>query len=94
LGNRYADNATVAAQQKNGSPAKRNPDAAPPRRLADRTCRGSAVAGAVYGVSWRCRHGAPAKRTHFTVFGNPSDELRGLLDQFGATYLTPFDDLK
>jgi len=34
------------------------------------------------------------ERTHFTVFGNPSDELRGLLDQFGATYLAPFDDLK
>jgi hypothetical protein len=34
------------------------------------------------------------ERTHFTVFGNPSDELRGLLDQFGATYLTPFGDLK
>jgi hypothetical protein len=32
-------------------------------------------------------------RTHFTVFGNPSDELRGLLDRFGATYLKPFDDL-
>jgi quinol monooxygenase YgiN len=27
------------------------------------------------------------ERTHFTVFGNPSDELRGLLDQFGATYI-------
>jgi hypothetical protein len=34
------------------------------------------------------------ERTHFTVFGNPSDELRGQLDQFGATYLTPFGDLK
>jgi quinol monooxygenase YgiN len=34
------------------------------------------------------------ERTHFTVFGNPSDELRELLDQFGATYLSPFDDLK
>ena len=34
------------------------------------------------------------ERTHFTVFGNPGDELRGLLDQFGATYLAPFDDLK
>ena len=34
------------------------------------------------------------KRTHFTMFGNPSDELRRLLDQFGATYLTPFGDLK
>jgi quinol monooxygenase YgiN len=34
------------------------------------------------------------ERTHFTVFGTPSEELRGLLDQFGATYLTPFGDLK
>ena len=34
------------------------------------------------------------ERTHFTVFGNPGDELRGLLDQFDATYLAPFDDLK
>jgi quinol monooxygenase YgiN len=31
-------------------------------------------------------------RTRFTVFGNPSNELRRLLDQFGATYLRPFDD--
>jgi hypothetical protein len=31
-------------------------------------------------------------RTRFTVFGNPSDELRELLDGFGATYLRPFDD--
>ena len=34
------------------------------------------------------------ERTHFIVFGNPSDGLRELLDQFGATYLTPFGDLK
>ena len=34
------------------------------------------------------------ERIHFTVFGNPNDELRELLDQFGATYLTPFSDLK
>src|SRR3989442_507266 len=31
-------------------------------------------------------------RTRFTVFGHPSDELRGLLDGFGATYLKPFGD--
>jgi quinol monooxygenase YgiN len=31
-------------------------------------------------------------RTQFTVFGNPSDELRGLLDGFGVTYLRPFGD--
>jgi hypothetical protein len=34
------------------------------------------------------------ERIQFTVFGYPSDELRELLDQFGATYLTPFGDLK
>ena len=30
-------------------------------------------------------------RRRFTVFGTPSDELRGILDRFGATYLGPFD---
>jgi quinol monooxygenase YgiN len=31
-------------------------------------------------------------RTRFTVYGNPNDELRTLLDEFGATYLRPFGD--
>ena len=35
---------------------------------------------------------AMVDRTRFTVFGHPSDELRGLLDRLGATYLKPFDD--
>jgi quinol monooxygenase YgiN len=35
---------------------------------------------------------AMVDRTQFTVFGNPSDELRGLLDGFGVTYLRPFGD--
>ena len=30
-------------------------------------------------------------RKRFTVYGSPSSELRGILDRFGATYLTPFD---
>jgi hypothetical protein len=30
------------------------------------------------------------KRKSFTVYGNPSDELRELLDHFGAVYMTPF----
>ena len=30
-------------------------------------------------------------RRRFTVFGAPTDELRGILDRFGATYLGPFD---
>jgi quinol monooxygenase YgiN len=29
-------------------------------------------------------------RKRFTVFGTPSDELRRVLDGFGATYLEPF----
>jgi len=29
-------------------------------------------------------------RTRFTVFGTPSEALRGVLDGFGATYLEPF----
>jgi len=30
------------------------------------------------------------ERTKLTVYGNPSDALRGLLDQFGAVYMKPF----
>lgn len=30
-------------------------------------------------------------RGRFMVFGTPSDELRRILDGFGATYLSPFD---
>lgn len=30
-------------------------------------------------------------RKRFTVYGTPSPELRGMLDGFGATYLTPCD---
>jgi quinol monooxygenase YgiN len=30
-------------------------------------------------------------RKRFTVFGTPSNELRGILDKFGATYYAPFD---
>jgi quinol monooxygenase YgiN len=29
-------------------------------------------------------------RTRFTVYGTPSTELRGMLDEFGTTYLEPF----
>ena len=29
-------------------------------------------------------------RLQFTVFGNPSDELRGLLDGFVVRYFRPF----
>jgi hypothetical protein len=30
-------------------------------------------------------------RRQFTVFGAPTDELRKVLDRFGATYLRQFD---
>jgi|SRR6266850_7008938 len=36
---------------------------------------------------------AMVDRERFTVYGAPSDELRGLLDRFGAKYLGPFDGL-
>jgi len=29
-------------------------------------------------------------RKRFTVYGTPSAELKGMLDEFGATYLEPF----
>jgi quinol monooxygenase YgiN len=35
-----------------------------------------------------------ADRMHFTVYGNPSLELKALLDGFGATYLRPFGDFE
>jgi quinol monooxygenase YgiN len=31
-------------------------------------------------------------RRRFMVFGTPTDELRRVLDRFGATYLRPFGD--
>jgi quinol monooxygenase YgiN len=34
------------------------------------------------------------ERTEFTVYGNPTDELRGLLGGFAATYLKPFGDFE
>jgi quinol monooxygenase YgiN len=39
------------------------------------------------------RFSSMVERTKFTVYGNPSDELRELLDGFGAAYMRPFGDL-
>ena len=33
-----------------------------------------------------------ANSTRLRVYGKPSDELKALLDGFGATYLRPFGD--
>jgi quinol monooxygenase YgiN len=32
------------------------------------------------------------ERTRFTVFGNPNDELRKILDGLGAIYMRPFGE--
>ena len=34
------------------------------------------------------------QRKTFTVFGNPSAELKAVLDKFNAMYLKPFGDLE
>ena len=36
------------------------------------------------------RFSKTVERKRFMVFGTPSDELRAMLDRFGATYLGPF----
>jgi len=33
------------------------------------------------------------ERRRFTVFGTPTDGLKGVLERFGATYLRPFGDI-
>lgn len=39
------------------------------------------------------RFSSMVERKHFTVYGNPSPELKALLDRFGATYLRSLGDL-
>jgi quinol monooxygenase YgiN len=46
----------------------------------------------IFAENFSARFMTMVDRTHFTVFGDPSEELRGLLDQFGATYLRPLGD--
>ena len=36
------------------------------------------------------RYASMADRNRFVVFGEPSDDLRALLDRYGATYHRPF----
>lgn len=44
-----------------------------------------------FGEKFGRRFGSMVDRKRFTVYGNPSDELRRLLDGFGAIYLAPFE---
>jgi quinol monooxygenase YgiN len=40
------------------------------------------------------RFSAMVERRTFTVFGDPSAELKAVLDKFNAMYLKPFGDLE
>lgn len=43
-----------------------------------------------FGSHFAERFMACVEPTHFHVYGNPSDQVRGILDAFGAVYLEPF----
>jgi len=43
-----------------------------------------------FGKKFGGRFAGMVARTRFTVYGTPSAELRGMLDEFGAIYLEPF----
>ena len=43
-----------------------------------------------FGRKFGRRFVGMVERKRFTVYGTPSVELRGMLDEFGATYLEPF----
>jgi quinol monooxygenase YgiN len=42
-----------------------------------------------FGRKFGGRFAGMVDRTRFTVYGTPSAELRGMLDEFGAVYLEP-----
>lgn len=46
-----------------------------------------------FGQKFSDRFTAMVERKQFTVYGTPSDELRRILDGFGARYLGPFGGL-
>jgi hypothetical protein len=43
-----------------------------------------------FAATFGKRYASMVERKHFVVFGDPSDELRTLLDKYGATYNRPF----
>jgi quinol monooxygenase YgiN len=43
-----------------------------------------------FGKEFRARFVGMVDRKQFTVYGTPSEELKGMLDGFGATYLRRF----
>ncbi|MCZ6872985.1 MAG: antibiotic biosynthesis monooxygenase [bacterium] len=58
-------------------------------RYADSSCAVSHLLA--FGEKYSQRFMGMVERKRFTVFGVPSDELKGILDEFDATYHTPFD---
>ncbi|HEX6443108.1 MAG TPA: antibiotic biosynthesis monooxygenase [Stellaceae bacterium] len=58
----------------------------------------NSAAAAAHLRQFRARFGERfsrlVRRLSFTVYGDPSAELRALLDGFGASYLAPFGDLE
>jgi len=44
-----------------------------------------------FGKMYGERFASMVERRRFTVFGTPSDELKTILDRFGATYLDQFE---
>ena len=48
------------------------------------------AAGRTFAALFGERYASMAERKCFVVFGDPSDELRTLLDKYGATYHRPF----
>jgi quinol monooxygenase YgiN len=45
-----------------------------------------------FRVQFADRFGAMVERKEFFVYGHPSDELKRVLDSYGAQYLEPFGD--
>ncbi len=45
-----------------------------------------------FAKHFSARFSAMVQRRRFMVFGQPNDELRSLLNEFGAIYLKPFGD--
>ena len=44
-------------------------------------------------VAFGARYESMVERKHFIVFGDPSEELKGLLDIYGATFHKPFGSI-
>ena len=46
-----------------------------------------------FATAFGARYESMVERKHFIVFGDPSEELKGLLDIYGATFHKPFGSI-